>query len=636
MKSVKRLLVGLCLCTFCCTAYYNQAQAAPPEQWAKTAYSYETDNNSLTQTLRDFARSFGLQVQFSGRFETTVSGKFRSKSATAFIERLALEYRFQWFVFNNTLYISKADDHSVERVKINQLTAGSLKKALTAVGLLDERFGWGELPGDSVVLISGPEKYVGFVRSLAKGKHDKDDKSQVLAYKLRHASVADRTIRYRDKTITIPGVATVLTQVLSGKKAKLGSGKAGGGDSENKQSKTKAAGLEAIDQFQNMLGGGGASKKQMVTSDVRNNMILISDTPDKRGRYQAIIDKLDVPLQLMEISAVIIDVNRDRLRELGFNWLFADTAEPIANGSALVVKQLGDFLMRLKALQNRGEVSITASPSVMTQENHPAVIDLSQSVYQTATGERVAEFNKVTAGTSLQVIPRAVKQNERQVIELVVDIEDGKLLPSLNNDLVVQTSNISTQALIQDGHALVLGGFSLNRKEAQNSEVPLLADLPVLGELFKQDIKGSSHQQRLFILIPRLIADDRPSDLPRQREKLIAKSVSNQSIINAFKQLAKGFIPAGFKPQDIPQKTLCEGLRDNVDFRKGQWLEGDQFNLAIGLVNPSPGPETLNPAQCEGNGVLAVTFWPPQPLAPGQPAEILVALRKEKHREATR
>lgn len=618
MKFVSFVLLCLVLST-------TSAKAGIPKHWAKTGYAYETQSNTLALVLKDFARAFGLQVVLTGTFTQPVKGKFRADSATAFLDRLALEHGFQWFVFNGKLHISDVNDHAVERVEVGELTAGALKKALSAVGLLDKRFGWGELPADGVVLVSGPRQYVAFVRSLAKGKHDKRDKSHVLTYKLRYASVADRTIRYRDRSITIPGVASVLSQILSGKRKPSVETQNNPTEKSNQQTQSRAAGVEAIDKFQSLLGGSRKSK--LVTMDIRNNLILINDTPDKRSRYQNIINKLDTPLQLMEISAVIIDVSRDRLKQLGINWLFADTAETLNHGSALVVKRLGDFLLRLNALQSQGEVQITASPSVMTQENHPAVIDLSQSVFQTATGERVAEFNKVTAGTSLQVIPRTVQNDDGKAIQLVVDIEDGKLLPAINDDLVVQTSNISTQAVIKDGHALVLGGFQIQRKERQNSQIPLLADVPYLGALFNNQSQSRSDQQRLFILVPRFISDDHASELPKRRNRLIGEPVANQTIAKAFAQLAKGFIPAGFKVGRAPKgTTLCHKLQETVNFKEGQWFKGETFNLAVGLIKTKTA--AVNPAMCEGNGVLAVTFWPPLPLKAGQSSEILIAFRQ--------
>lgn len=611
--------------------------AEPPKHWESTSYAYETEHSDLSHILQNFANAFGVRVEFDGQFNQSVSGKYRASSASAFLERLALEHKFQWFVFNGTLYISPREAHSVERVKVKQLSAGVLKKALSAIGLIDSRFGWGELPSEKIVLVSGPKKYVQLVQELAKGKLSAKESNPVLAFPLRYASVADRTIRYRERTITIPGVASVLTDILSSRVSKFKPNKATqAAEEEQDKPQTRAAGLEAIDKFKSLVGGSSGQSK--VAADIRSNQILIHDSVDQRERYQAMIDTLDVPLHLLEISAVIIDVNRSQLQNLGVQWLFADTAEPTPSGSALVVTRLDDFLARIYALESAGDVQVTASPTVMTQENYPAVIDLSQTVHQTATGERVVQFQKVTAGTSLQVIPRLITTDNDYTktppdIQLVVDIEDGKLLPDRNENIVVQTSNISTQAVINAGNALVLGGFTMQSRSKQHQKVPYASDLPWVGNLFKQKKWDDSDQQRLFILIPRIVQPDVASALPKPRKRLTAPRVPNQMIVEAFTHLADGYTPAGFKTSETPEVLPCQDLREHLAFEHAQWLSNDEFNVGIALVKGSENPKNLDPSKCEGDGVLAVAFWPPLPLAKHQAGEVFIAIQKEAKRD---
>lgn len=607
--------------------------AEVPKVWESTSYAYETKDSDLVHVLQNFAGAFGVKLSFDGDFNKAVSGKYRAASATAFLDRLALEHHFQWFVFNKTLYVSPRDDHAVERVKVKQLGIGTLKKALSAIGLIDSRFGWGELPSEKIVLVSGPKKYVELVRDLAKGKLTAKEANPVLAFPLRYASVADRTIRYRERTITIPGVASVLTDILSSRQTRFKTNKATeAAEEEQDKPQTRAAGLEAIDKFKSLVGGN--SGKNMIAADIRTNQILIHDAADQRERYQAMIDTLDVPLNLLEISAILIDINRSQLENLGVQWLFADTAEPTPSGSALVVTRLDDFLARVYALESQGDVEISASPSIMTQENYPAVIDLSQSIHQTATGERVVRFQKITAGTSLQVIPRLITAGDFGLglppeIQLVVDIEDGKLLPDRNENIMVQTSNISTQAVISAGNALVLGGFSMNSYSTLQQKVPYAKDIPFFGNIFRQKKIDNNQQLRLFILIPRVVQADIASALPKPRKRLTAPPVPNQLIADAFQKLADGYVPAGFKRDYEPVNLPCKALADALDFSEAQWLQGDKFRLGVALVKPTQQPQPLDPSLCEGEDVLAVTFWPPLPLAAQQAGEVFIAIANE-------
>ena len=132
------------------------AMAAVPQEWQKTPYAHEANNLSVPDFLGAFAHTVGLQLQIDGALQGVVNGKLRADTLTGLMERLALEHRFQWFVHNNTLYISSLDQQTTSRLEVADDTIADLKQALTRIGLLDERFGWGELPDIGVVLVSGP------------------------------------------------------------------------------------------------------------------------------------------------------------------------------------------------------------------------------------------------------------------------------------------------------------------------------------------------------------------------------------------------------------------------------------------------------------------------------------------------
>ncbi|TGH91721.1 EscC/YscC/HrcC family type III secretion system outer membrane ring protein, partial [Escherichia coli] len=79
--------------------------ARMPDEWKNGAYAYSADNTPLSIILEDFATSFGVEINLGTLGDSNVTGKLRAESPEAFLNRLALEYRFQWFVYNNTLYV---------------------------------------------------------------------------------------------------------------------------------------------------------------------------------------------------------------------------------------------------------------------------------------------------------------------------------------------------------------------------------------------------------------------------------------------------------------------------------------------------------------------------------------------------
>ena len=139
------------------------AFAVTPPAWKHTAYSYDAQQSSLAATLQAFAKEFDISLDMAP-IDGVVDGRIRADSPEAFLNRLGQEHHFQWFVYNDTLHISATDDQTSARLEVSPDAVDDLKGALTDLGLLDSRFGWGVLPDEGVVLVSGPPKYVQWVR----------------------------------------------------------------------------------------------------------------------------------------------------------------------------------------------------------------------------------------------------------------------------------------------------------------------------------------------------------------------------------------------------------------------------------------------------------------------------------------
>jgi type III secretion protein C len=162
-------------------------------------------------------------------------------------------------------------------------------------------------------------------------------------------------------------------------------------------------------------------------------------------------------------------------------------------------------------MEREGQAHVIAKPSVLTLENLVAVLDLSQTVYIRATGERVASIEPVTAGMLLRVTPRVVKDKQSTQVHLTVDIEDGKVLPAQagsDGTPEVQRSTISTQAVLLDRQSLIIGGYDTTSSANSDNAVPGVSRIPLIGALFSGKSNLQQSRQRLFILTPRLVKPD--------------------------------------------------------------------------------------------------------------------------------
>jgi type III secretion protein C len=650
-------------------------EAAVPTDWKNTPYAYDAQNTPLPKVLGDFANTFGVQLVLDGTVKGTVDGRMRADSPQAFLDRLGLENRFQWFIYGNTMYVSPLQNQTSKRLEVSADAAPDMKQALTDIGLLDSRFGWGELPDEGVVLVSGPERYVRLVARFAEARKTPEEKQEVISFPLRYATAADRSVNYRGDTLVIPGVATILKGLLESRSAVSGAMQATSpqGAFQNMQAQQSMS-MGNIEQLAlNGMGrpntnrvqpGGNTSSggrgRIRVEADVRNNAVLIYDSPKRREIYTPLIRDVDVPRKLVEIDAIILDIDRTQLAELASNWNVesgdliggASMIRPGAS-STVFIQDYGDFSAQLRALEGRGLASVVANPSVLTLENQPAVIDFSRTEYISAIGERVATVEPITAGTSLQVVPHTIETGGRNQIQMFLDIEDGRIEPSEVGQQTpsVRRGVVSTQAVMGESRSLVVGGFHTEETGDNLERVPWLGRIPLIGPLlFSSTTRETSRRERVFILTPRLIGDqvdparyisalDREqvdSAMARLEERRNGtRPIGRVEVSDVLAQLADGNIPATFKQAtSIPYSpdTLCAlqpGL--SLDAGRAQWFAGPDYGIAVGVVrNDGDRRLRFDEASCSTRWTLASSAWPKVWLEPGEETEVFVVMKQPK------
>jgi type III secretion protein C len=271
---------------------------------------------------------------------------------------------------------------------------------------------------------------------------------------------------------------------------------------------------------------GAARVRPSIQSDARLNAIIVQDTLERLPIYQKLIATLDVPTSLIEIEAMIIDVNTNRLEELGIRWhalslagglapgygdankpidskalsLFAGPSGAGANTATIVANATRYFVSRLRMLEQQGDASIHARPSILTTENIGAVIDLSETFYIQTTSERSALVTPITAGTTLRITPKLHGSGDQAVLRLNVDIEDGQIQASTTVGGIpsVRRGVVSTEASIRKDESLLIGGY--NSVQTIKGKAPLLGDLPLLGAMFSSTTNQTQHRERLFLI----------------------------------------------------------------------------------------------------------------------------------------
>ncbi|AZE76549.1 type III secretion system outer membrane ring subunit SctC [Pseudomonas synxantha] len=657
----------------------NTLAAIPPE-WKNTAYAYEAQHKPVREVLEDFAQTFGTQLQVEGLLEGNVNGKIRANTPQSLLDRLGVEHRFQWYMYNNTLYVSTLDQQESARLEVSSETISDLKQALTDIGLLDSRFGWGELPEDGVVLVSGPKVYIEQIKRFSSQRRSADEKQSVLSYPLKFASAADRQMEYRNEKIIIPGVATMLRGLLEPRSPLTSSAQAQRSTTQP-PFVTPLAPRLSNPLLGQMLGSPATNgvngspdagisitprapvspARIRVEADLRNNAILIYDVPERQAMYRELITQLDVARKLVEIDAIILDIERTQLREFGVKWGFQNSrfsggADVAPGNTQLTIRNRDRFEADIRALEAKGLATMVSNPSVLTLENQPAVIDFNRTQYL-SRGRENATILPITVGTSFQVVPRVITSRGGHQIQLLVDIEDGNFEEAnpTPDSFDVRRGKVSTQAIMAEKRSLVVGGFHVTESTDRLSKVPLLGDIPLLGKaLFSSTERQNNRRERLFILTPRVIGDQAdPSRYLPQADQVELQAalaplvrrydphqpvIKRSDIISTLAHLVSGEVPKAFKaaPMPLGLNTLCSTrnlLALNTE--RSQWYTGSQYNVAmVVLRNQFNRNVRIDEKECSNAQTLAVSVWPRAWLKPGEEAEVFIAMRpvvKDEH-----
>ncbi|MEL6214001.1 MAG: type III secretion system outer membrane ring subunit SctC, partial [Pseudomonadota bacterium] len=267
-----------------------------------------------------------------------------------------------------------------------------------------------------------------------------------------------------------------------------------------------------------------------IEADPRMNAVIVRDTAERMPIYADLIRSLDVAPQLIEIQATIIDVDTDRLREIGIQYRFTDTDDradvtfggrvtegltlspedfvnPFSRGllASGVVGDENVFSARIAALETEGIARVVSRPQVMTLANVEAVFDNTRTFFVRVAGAVDVDLFNISVGTTLSVTPHILEETGAPHIKLLVNVEDGQLTGGEVDDIpIIERSSVNTQALVGAEESLLIGGLTVESSEAFEDKVPFLGDIPLLGRLFKSRSSRRGRIERLFLITPRL------------------------------------------------------------------------------------------------------------------------------------
>lgn len=299
------------------------------------------------------------------------------------------------------------------------------------------------------------------------------------------------------------------------------------------------------------------SERGSASVDERTNTLLILDVPSKLTEIRQLVAKLDIPIRQVLIESRIVIANSEFSHELGVRFggtavnprsdgLTATTGSStgidtmtqsalsnIAGGGTaapVALPALGDRLnvnlppsasagriafgflgpdymidLELAAMQREGQGEVVSSPRVITANQKEATIEQGVEIpYQEASSSGATSVSFKKAVLSLKVTPQ-ITPDDRVIMDLTINKDSvGAIyagVPSIN------TRQIGTQVLVENGETVVLGGVYETSQSNDVSKVPLLGDLPVIGHLFRNDINVNDKEELLIFITPKILKD---------------------------------------------------------------------------------------------------------------------------------
>jgi type IV pilus assembly protein PilQ len=301
------------------------------------------------------------------------------------------------------------------------------------------------------------------------------------------------------------------------------------------------------------------SSRGSLTTDDRTNTLLVQDTAERLTDIRRLVQTLDVPIRQVLIEARIVVVSDTFERDLGAKLGISTTGSAGANlfsvsgsavGSDSIVSSAatgassstalgtaalanryqvnlpaanvngsfgvsllsGSHLidLELSAAENEGKSETISSPRIITANQKQATIMQGVEIpYQESASSGATTTQFKNAVLSLKVTPLITPDN-RVVLDLdVSDDTVGSNVASATGGSVpsIDTREITTQVLVNDGQTVVLGGILETVKSKSADKVPFLADIPVLGNLFKNSININNKTELLIFITPKILRE---------------------------------------------------------------------------------------------------------------------------------
>ncbi len=291
---------------------------------------------------------------------------------------------------------------------------------------------------------------------------------------------------------------------------------------------------------------GSLTKRGAILVERRTNSLIISDLPDRIDAVCKMALDLDTATPQIEITAKLVDVDVEALRDIGIEWnvspsepeFWSGVDDPGGSGTKVlpgggpfhnddytlnaggehntgisdpatrltfgVFKNWASIEAQLQLLEQDRKAKIISNPRITTVDNREAKILVGQKIpliVQDVAGNAVSQLQ--TIGIQLKVTPH-LTADRKVVMDLHPEVSDLSTSSTVQGGVIINTSEADTRVMVEDGQTAVIGGLIRTNENEIRRGTPLLKDIPLLGMLFRSNSTTRANRELLIFVTPRI------------------------------------------------------------------------------------------------------------------------------------
>jgi general secretion pathway protein D len=301
--------------------------------------------------------------------------------------------------------------------------------------------------------------------------------------------------------------------------------------------------IQILEEIINKREFINSADKTLFSLDIESNSIIIMGLSDEISSIDSLIKELDKEKTQVYVQARIIEVNDDLVNQIGVSYgifgarassnVLSSFSSSLNKGEVpslfidgLIIPDLTSGLAlgaTLNLLKQNGALDIVSEPSILAINNKESSIYVGETISikvssSVTDGGTIKEnYEREDVGLTLKVKPR-ISNDTKVTLEIETILEGVKTTQTISGNADTSKKRIKTTTILNNGESVIIGGLIENKVESTNQKVPILGDIPLFGELFKNTVNNTKKNNLVVIVTPYLIP--KTKDITFVRNKL--------------------------------------------------------------------------------------------------------------------